>query len=90
MLGRTLESAMEYVWMVAVGLAVGLVMGQFLQGNNFGLGGDVAFGVMGALIFGIGLGAVNVVPDGGLGSRVVMAAIGAALALFLRRVLRSV
>ena len=81
---------MEYVWMVAVGLGVGLLMGQFLQGNNFGLRGDAAFGVMGALIFGVGLGSMGLAPDGGMGSRVVMAAIGAALALFLRRVLRSV
>jgi len=81
---------MEFVWMVAVGLAVGLVMGQFLQGNNFGLRGDAAFGVIGALVFGIGLGATGVAPEGGMGSRVVMAAIGAALALILRRVLKSV
>jgi uncharacterized membrane protein YeaQ/YmgE (transglycosylase-associated protein family) len=81
---------MEYLWMVVVGLGVGMVMGQFLHGDNFGRRGDVAFGVMGALIFGVGLGAIDLTPDGGMGSRVVLAAIGAALALILRRVLKSV
>ena len=81
---------MEYLWMVVVGLGVGMVMGQFLHGDNFGRRGDVAFGVIGALIFGVGLGATDLTPDGGMGSRVVLAAIGAALALILRRVLKSV
>jgi hypothetical protein len=33
---------------------------------------------------------MGLAPDGGMGSRMVMAAIGAALALILRRVLKSV
>ncbi|MGH8668402.1 MAG: hypothetical protein ACREUH_04140 [Burkholderiales bacterium] len=81
---------MEYLWMVVVGLGVGMVMGQFLHGDNFGRRGDVAFGVMGALIFGVGLGAIDLTPDGGMGSRMVLAAVGAAIALVLRRMLKSV
>jgi len=81
---------LEYVWFVVIGLAVGLVVGQFLQGNNFGLTGDIAFAIGGALAFGAALGASGIVPEGGVGGRVVMAAIGAIFALFLRRVLKVV
>jgi uncharacterized membrane protein YeaQ/YmgE (transglycosylase-associated protein family) len=90
MLGAHPESPLEYVWFVVVGLAVGLVVGRFLQGNNFGIVGDMAFAVGGALVFGIGLGASGIVPEGGVAGRVVMAGLGAIVALFLRRVMRSV
>jgi len=81
---------MEYVWFVVTGLAFGLVAGRFLQGNNFGVLGDVLFSVGGALAFGIGLVASGVVPGAGMGSKVVMASVGALLALVLRRVLKTV
>lgn len=81
---------MEYVWFVAIGLAVGLLVGRFLQGNNFGVTGDIAFAVGGAIAFGAALGASGIVPEGGVGGRVVMAAMGAIFALFLRRVLKVV
>jgi uncharacterized membrane protein YeaQ/YmgE (transglycosylase-associated protein family) len=81
---------LEYVWFAVIGLAIGLVAGYFLQGNNFGIRGDVAFGVIGALVFGVGLGASGAAPESGAGAGAAMAAVGAALALVLRRVLKSV
>jgi uncharacterized membrane protein YeaQ/YmgE (transglycosylase-associated protein family) len=85
---------MEYVWFVVIGLVVGLVSGRFLQGNNFGVRGDVVFGVIGALAFGIGLSAVGASPEATAGvvsgGKAVMAGMGALLALILRRVLKSV
>lgn len=79
---------MEYVWFVVIGLAVGLVVGHFLQGNNFGIPGDIAFAVGGALLFGIALGASGIAPEGGMVGKAGMAVIGAFAALFLRRVLK--
>lgn len=86
------ERPLEYVWFAAIGLAVGLGLGQFLRGNDFGLRGDVVFGVIGALVFGIGLGASGLAGEGGAtaGNGAVMAGIGAVAALVLRRVLKSV
>jgi len=81
---------MEYVWFVLVGLAVGLVVGRFLSGNNFGLQGDVVFAVIGALVGGVALGFTGLVPEGGQGGRVVLAAMGAFGALLLRRALKVV
>ncbi|HEX5092624.1 MAG TPA: hypothetical protein VFV84_08050 [Burkholderiales bacterium] len=81
---------MEYVWFVVIGLVVGLVSGRFLQGNNFGVRGDIVFGVIGALLFGVGLSATFASPEIVTGGKAVMAGMGAVLALVLRRVLKSV
>ena len=81
---------MEYIWFIVIGLVVGLVVGQFLQGNNFGIPMDIAFAVCGALAAGIAFTASGLVPDSGTGARMVMAAMGAFFALFLRRVLKAV
>ena len=81
---------MEYIWFVVIGLAVGLVVGQFLQGNNFGIPMDIVFGVAGALAGGVVFGASGIAAEGGTGGRMVMAAMGAFFALFLRRVIKVV
>ncbi len=81
---------MEYVWFVVIGLIVGLVVGQFLSGNNFGIPMDMVFAVCGALGAGIAFGASGFAAEGGTGGRMVMAAMGAFFALFLRRALKFV
>ncbi len=81
---------MEYFWFVVIGVAVGVVAGRFLYGDNFGIPGDVAFGVMGALVFGVGIGFTGLATEGLAGTGMVMATIGAVLALVLRRALKSV
>ena len=81
---------MEYFLFVVIGLAVGLVVGRFLTGNNFGMQGDILFGITGALVGGIALGASGLVPEGGTNGRLVMAAMGAFIALFVRRVVKVV
>jgi uncharacterized membrane protein YeaQ/YmgE (transglycosylase-associated protein family) len=81
---------MDYVWFVVIGLVVGLVVGQFLEGNNFGIPMDIVFAVCGALGGGIAFASAGIASEGGVGGRMVMAAMGAFLALFLRRVLKVV
>jgi uncharacterized membrane protein YeaQ/YmgE (transglycosylase-associated protein family) len=81
---------MEYFWFVVIGLAVGLVVGRFLAGNNFGIPVDIMFAVTGALAGGIVFGAAGIAAEGGMGGRMVMAAMGAFIALFLRRVIKVV
>jgi len=81
---------MEYFWFVVIGVVVGVVVGQFLTGNNFGIPGDIAFALAGSFAGGIGLAASGFGTDGGLGGRLVMAAMGAFFALFLRRTLKVI
>ncbi len=81
---------MEYVWFIVIGLIVGLVVGQFLQGNNFGIPMDIVFAVCGALGAGIAFTASGLIPEASAGGRMVMAAMGAFFAVFLRRVLKVV
>ena len=81
---------MEYFWFVVIGLAVGLVVGRFLAGNNFGIPVDIMFAVAGALAGGILFGATGIASEGGMGGRMVMAAMGAFIALFVRRVIKVV
>lgn len=81
---------MDYVMVVVIGVAAGLVVGRFLSGNNFSLSGDVIFAVTGAVVFAFALGALGLAPDTGAGGKDVMAAIGAIAALFLRRVIKTV
>lgn len=81
---------MVYVWFVVIGLVVGLVVGKFLAGNNFGIPGDIAFAIGGAFLGGVGLAASGLGTTGSMGGQLVMAAMGALFALFLRRVLKVV
>lgn len=81
---------MEYFWFVVIGLAVGMVVGQFLSGDNFGVPMDIMFAVAGAIAGGILFGASGIASEGGMGGRMVMAAMGAFFALFLRRVIKVV
>ncbi|MDA1117129.1 MAG: hypothetical protein O2979_03815 [Proteobacteria bacterium] len=78
---------MVYVWFVVIGLVVGLVVGKFLAGNNFGIPSDIVFAIGGAFTFGVGLAASGLGTTGSMGGQLVMAAMGA---LFLRRVLKVV
>ena len=81
---------MEYVWMATLGLAIGLVLGHFLQGNNFGITGDMAFAIVGAVAFGAALNLTGAAPEAGTIGKGLIAAIGACSALYLRRVLKVV
>jgi len=81
---------MEYVWMATLGLAIGLALGHFLQGNNYGITGDMGFAIGGALAFGFALNLTGAAPGAGMLGKAVIAAIGAVFALYLRRVLKVV
>ncbi|MEO8718948.1 MAG: GlsB/YeaQ/YmgE family stress response membrane protein [Burkholderiales bacterium] len=81
---------MQYVVIAIIGLVVGLVVGRFLTGNNFGVKGDIVFAIVGAFAFAVGLRLSGIAPESGLGGSSVMAAVGAIAALLLRRVMGTV
>jgi len=79
---------MEVLWLILIGLAAGWLASQFLQGGNYGIGGDILLGVVGALVGGFLFRQLSVPTGGGLIGTLIVATIGAAFLLFLVRVLK--
>ncbi|MFG1479459.1 GlsB/YeaQ/YmgE family stress response membrane protein [Xanthobacter sp. V4C-4] len=72
---------MGLIWMIIVGAIAGFLAGQLFRGYGFGFVGNVAVGVVGALIGGFLFG--NVVLVGGLVGQIISATIGAVILLFI-------
>ena len=70
---------------LAVGVVVGWLIGRVLRGNGFGLVGDAAIGIVGALIGDWLLPRFNFHLWGGLTGMVIEAAIGAVVLLVILR-----
>jgi uncharacterized membrane protein YeaQ/YmgE (transglycosylase-associated protein family) len=75
---------MGLLWFILIGAFAGWLAGQFMQGNGFGLLGDIVVGVIGAFIGGYAFRAVGV-ELGGLVGSLIVAFIGALILLFLVR-----
>lgn len=80
---------MEVLWFILIGLAAGWLAGQLMKGRGFGVIGDIIVGVIGALLGGFLFGILGVFPGGGLLGRLVVATVGAAVLLFLLRLIRK-
>jgi len=81
---------MHLLVLVMIGVAAGVIVGRYIGGTDFGVAGDVAFAVGGALVFAYFFVRLQLAPGAGAGGADVMAAIGAIVALYLRRVIRVV
>ncbi|MDE1569340.1 GlsB/YeaQ/YmgE family stress response membrane protein [Aquabacter sediminis] len=68
------------IGMLLVGAVAGWLAGQIFRGGGFGLWGNIAVGVIGALIGGFLFGNVFIV--GGIIGRIICATIGAVILLF--------
>ena len=68
------------IGMLLVGAIAGWLAGQIFRGGGFGLWGNIAIGVIGALIGGFLFGNVFIV--GGIVGRIICATIGAVILLF--------
>ena len=79
---------MELIWFILIGLAAGWLAGQFMRGGGFGVVGDIALGVVGALVGGLMFRALGVSAGGGLIGALIVATIGAVSMLFLLRVIK--
>jgi uncharacterized membrane protein YeaQ/YmgE (transglycosylase-associated protein family) len=73
------------IWLL-VGAVAGWLAGQVVKGSSFGLVGDIAIGILGAVIGGFLFGGVVLV--GGIIGQIISATIGAVLLLIAVRVLR--
>ncbi|QTL02994.1 GlsB/YeaQ/YmgE family stress response membrane protein [Aquabacter sp. L1I39] len=68
------------IGMLLVGAVAGWLAGQIFRGGGFGLWGNIAVGVIGALIGGFLFGNVFIV--GGIIGRIICATVGAVILLF--------
>jgi len=69
---------MYFIWFILIGLAAGWLAGQIMKGGGYGVVGDLAVGVVGALIGGflfrlVGFAAV------GLLAKLISATVGAVI-----------
>lgn len=78
---------MGFLWFVLIGLAAGWLAGRLLRGSSFGAVGDIAVGVVGALIGGSLFRTFGVSVRGGLLGSLIVATIGAVILLYLLRFL---
>lgn len=78
----------ELLWFVLIGLAAGWLAGQLTKGKGFGPLGDLAIGVVGALIGGLIFRLLGIMPTNLLG-RLVSATAGAIILLVILRSVRK-
>jgi uncharacterized membrane protein YeaQ/YmgE (transglycosylase-associated protein family) len=79
---------MSWLWFIVIGIAAGWLAGQIVRGGGFGLIMDLVVGVVGALIGGWILSALDILPSGHLGS-LLSATAGAILLLLVLRLISS-
>ena len=70
------------IMLLAIGAIAGWLAGKLMRGGGFGLLGNIAIGIIGAVIGQFVFGLLGVIADGIIGS-IVTATAGAALLLFL-------
>lgn len=74
------------MWLIGsavIGVIAGWLAGRLMRGNGLGLLGDILGGVAGAVLGGYGLHTAGVDLGGGLIGRLIVAALGAAIVVFL-------
>lgn len=74
---------MNFLWFIIIGLAAGWLAGQIMKGRGFGLVGNLAVGVVGALLGGWMFGALGISAGGSLIGALITAVVGAVVLLFL-------
>ena len=79
---------LRLIWFLLIGLAAGWLSGKIMRGKGFGFGGNMAVGVIGAVLGGIMFGILGLSAHGTIGS-VVMATGGAIVFLLLVNALRK-
>jgi len=74
-------------WLIIGGIA-GWIAGSLVKGGGFGLIGDIVVGIIGALVGGWLAGVLGINIGGGLIASLITATIGAALLIFVLRMVR--
>jgi uncharacterized membrane protein YeaQ/YmgE (transglycosylase-associated protein family) len=77
---------MDFLWFILIGLVAGWLAGQLVKGSGYGVFGDIALGVVGALLGGFLFSLFGFSGGGGLIGSLIVATLGAVLLLYLLRV----
>ena len=77
----------EFLWFILIGLVAGWLAGVLVKGGGFGVVGDIAVGVLGALLGGWLFRQMGI-EWGGLGGAILVATLGAVLLIVLIRLVR--
>lgn len=78
---------MHLLWWILVGLVAGWGTGKLMKGGGYGFFADVALGIVGAIVGGHIAGLLGISPSGGLLYTIVIAIAGAAIVVFLFRLI---
>jgi uncharacterized membrane protein YeaQ/YmgE (transglycosylase-associated protein family) len=81
-------SAESLLVILLIGAIAGWLAGQIVQGTGFGLIGDIAIGIVGALIASVLFPRLGLHLGAGILSEIIAATIGAVLLLLIVRVVR--
>lgn len=76
---------MLYIWFILIGFIAGWVSGVLVRGNDYGVLGDIFFGIIGALLGGSLFRILDVYTGGDLLGAIFVATIGAITFIFARR-----
>jgi len=74
----------QLIWFLIIGVAAGWLAGQIFRGSGYGLWGDLAVGVVGAVIGGYFFSLLGISAYGTIGA-IVTSTIGALLFLWILR-----
>jgi uncharacterized membrane protein YeaQ/YmgE (transglycosylase-associated protein family) len=80
---------MDIVGILIIGLVAGWLASKFIRGRGLGLAGNLVVGVLGAIIGGYVFGVLGVSAGGTVG-RLISATVGAAILLFLLKLVRTI
>jgi uncharacterized membrane protein YeaQ/YmgE (transglycosylase-associated protein family) len=79
---------MNLLWFLIIGLVAGWLAGVLVKGGGFGLVGNLAVGVVGAVLGGWLFDTLGASAGGGLLGSIVVATIGAVVLLFIVRLFK--
>ena len=81
---------MDFFGLLLTGLIVGWLAGQLMTGKGFGMNGDLAAGVVGALLGGALSERSGIMADGGLLGSLIVGTTGALICLYGMRMFKKV
>jgi uncharacterized membrane protein YeaQ/YmgE (transglycosylase-associated protein family) len=79
---------MAFVWFILIGLVAGWLAGKLMKGGGFGVFGDIAVGILGALIGGSLFRVLGLSTGGGLLGAIIVATLGAVVLIFVVRLIK--
>ncbi|MFW5443786.1 MAG: GlsB/YeaQ/YmgE family stress response membrane protein [Methylococcaceae bacterium] len=74
---------------LAIGAIAGWLAGTLMKGGGFGLLGNIIVGILGAIVGGYVFGMLGIAAGGGLIGSIITATVGAALFLFIVKLIKK-